>query len=300
MTEFRGIYPALITPMTPEGGFGEGAFRRLVEYNIESGAHGFWVAGGAGESVLLDDVENARIAKAAADQASGRAKIIMHVGAPTTVRAARMAENAADAGVDAICAVPPFFYRPGPDEIVEHYRAVGAAAGLPLFLYNLPGATGVEITLELAGKIREHVPQLAGLKHSAPAFVNTRHFASMGLSCLIGSAALLLPALTIGASGCVDGPLALSPDVWVNIWTAYHDGDIKFAETEQRRAAELYTIFNRAGYIASMKALISEKLGIDCGDPRPPQRPLTSEEKAFVIRTAAALGMMEIESQDGD
>ncbi len=299
MNEFRGIYPALITPMTRQGDFNEDAFRRLVEYNIKSGAHGFWVAGGAGESVLLEDEENARIAEAAADQAADRARIIMHVGAATTVRAARMAENAAKAGVDAICAVPPFFYRTGPDEIAEHYRVIGAAADLPLFIYNLPGATGVEITLELAEKIREHVPQLAGLKHSAPAFANTRHFTRMGLSCLIGSAALLLPALTIGASGCVDGPLSLSPDVWVNIWSAYHAGDIKSAEAEQERAAELYTIFNRAGYIASMKALLSEKLGIDCGDPRLPQRPLTREERDFVIRTATALGMMEIDSRDG-
>ena len=299
MDEFRGIYPALITPMTRGGDFNEDAFRRLVEYNIKSGAHGFWVAGGAGESVLLEDEENSRIAEAAADQAAGRAKIIMHVGAATTLRAARMAENAAKAGVEAICAVPPFFYRSGPDEIAEHYRVVGGAANLPLFIYNLPGATGVEITLELAEKIRGRVPQLAGLKHSAPAFANTRHFAKMGLSCLIGSAALLLPALTIGASGCVDGPLSLAPDVWVNIWTAYHSGNIEVAEAEQDRAAELYTIFRRVGYIASLKALLSEKLGIVCGDPRPPQRPLTGEERAFVIRTAAALGMMEIESQDG-
>ena len=299
MTEFRGIYPALITPMTREGDFNEDAFRRLLEFNIQSGAHGFWVAGGAGESVLLEDEENSRIAEAAAAQAAGRANVIMHVGAATTLRAARMAENAAKAGVEAICAVPPFFYRSGPDEIAEHYRVVGGAANLPLFIYNLPGATGVEITLELAEKIRGRVPQLAGLKHSAPAFANTRHFAKMGLSCLIGSAALLLPALTIGASGCVDGPLSLAPDVWVNVWTAYHSGNIEVAEAEQDRAAELYTIFRRVGYIASLKALLSEKLGIDCGDPRPPQRPLTGEERAFVIRTAAALGMMEIESQDG-
>ncbi len=299
MTEFRGIYPALITPMTRGDDFNEDAFRQIVEFNISSGAHGFWVAGGAGESVLLEDEENSRIAEAAAEQAAGRAKIIMHVGAATTQRAARMAENAAKAGVEAICAVPPFFYRAGPDEIAEHYRVVGAAANLPLFIYNLPNATGVEITLELAEKIRGRVPQLTGLKHSAPAFANTRHFAKMGLACLIGSAALLLPALTIGASGCVDGPLSLSPDVWVKIWTAYHSGNIEIAEAEQDRAAELYTIFRRVGYIASLKALLSEKLGIDCGDPRPPQRPLTGEERAFVIRTAAALGMMEIESQDG-
>lgn len=278
--------------MTPEGKLNEDAFRKVIEYNIRAGVHGFWVAGGAGESVLLDDDENCRIAEIAADQARGRIANIMHVGAPTTERAARMAEHAAKAGVEAICAVPPFFYRPGPDEIAEHYRAIGAAAGLPLFIYNLPHATGVEITLDLAKKIQDRVPQLAGLKHSAPAFLNTRWFAKMGLSCFIGSAALLLPALTIGACGCIDGPLCLAPELWVNIWNAYHDGDIKRAEAEQDRAAEFYAVFRRAGYIAAMKALLSEKLGIDCGAPRPPQRPLTGAERAFAIEKARELGML--------
>ena len=106
------------------------------------------------KAVLLEDEENSRIAEAAAAQAAGRANVIMHVGAATTLRAARMAENAAKAGVEAICAVPPFFYRSGPDEIAEHYRVVGGAANLPCSSITFPGATGVEITLELAEKIR--------------------------------------------------------------------------------------------------------------------------------------------------
>jgi len=108
MSAFEGILPAIITPMHSDGSFNEEAFRRVMEFNIEAGVHGFWIAGGTGESILLTDEENMRIATASADQSRGRVNNIMHVGAATTERAARLAEHAAGAGVEAICCVPPF------------------------------------------------------------------------------------------------------------------------------------------------------------------------------------------------
>ena len=164
-----------------------------------------------------------------------RATIIMHVGAATTARAAAMAEHAAASGVDSICCVPPFFYKPSDQGVVEHYRAVGEAAGLPLFVYNLPSSTGTEITVEMMAMIKDRVPQLAGLKHSAPTFANVRAFAKMGMACLIGRGNLMLPALTIGATGCVDGPPNMAPELWMDIWNAYTAGDLKSAEAAQDR-----------------------------------------------------------------
>jgi dihydrodipicolinate synthase/N-acetylneuraminate lyase len=159
MADFEGLFPAIITPMSRDTGkLNEAAFREVMEFNIRAGVHGFWVAGGTGESVLLDDEENMRIAEIAADQSRGRIKNIMHVGAPTTERAVALAENAARAGVEAICCVPPFFYRQSDEAIVEHYKAVGAASNLPLFVYNLPQSTGVEITPEMMKKIQDGVP----------------------------------------------------------------------------------------------------------------------------------------------
>ena len=172
MADFEGILPAIITPMGEDGRLNEAAFREVMEYNIQAGVHGFWIAGGTGESVLLDDEENMKIAEIAADQNRGRVNNIMHVGAATTERAAALAEHAAKMGNEAICCVPPFFYRQSDDAIVEHYRIVGEAADLPLFVYNLPQSTGVEITPELMQKIQDRVPQLKGLKHSAITFAN--------------------------------------------------------------------------------------------------------------------------------
>ncbi len=294
MADFGGVYPAIITPMTADGKLNEAAFREVMEFNIQAGVHGFWVAGGTGESVLLDDEENMRIAEIAADQARGRARNIMHVGAPTTRRAARMAEHAARAGVDAICCVPPFFYRYSDEAIVEHYRTVAAAADLPLFVYNLPQSTGVEITPELMLKIKEAVPQLKGLKHSALTFANVRAFARMGLDCFIGNSMLMLPALTIGATGCIDGPPNIAPELWVEVWNAYRAGDLKRAEAAQDRASEVSLMCRKYGIHATAKAVLSERLGIDCGDPRLPGLPLTPQQRAEILRRASELGLTRV------
>ncbi len=294
MSAFEGILPAIITPMNGDGSFNEEAFRRVMEFNIGAGVHGFWIAGGTGESILLSDGENMRIASAAADQAQGRVNNIMHVGAATTDRAARLAEHAAGTGVEAICCVPPFFYGRTDDAIAEHYRIVAAAADLPLFVYNLPQSTGVEITTSLMRKIQDRVPQLAGLKHSSQFFPAVRNFSAMGLDCLVGNHQLMLPALTIGATGCVDGPPIAAPEYWVEIWNAYRTGDLERAETAQDRASGVWADLGACGgeFHSVAKAALSERLGIECGAARPPGRPLSKEQREKLRGTMEKLGLL--------
>lgn len=293
MPEFKGIFPAIITPMSRDGALNESAFRQVMEFNIQAGVQGFWVAGGTGESVLLEDEENRRIAEIAADQSAGRIINIMHVGAPTTLRAARLAEHAATAGVEAICCVPPFFYRQSDEAVVEHYRVVAAAANLPFFVYNLPQSTNVEITPELMAKIQAKVPQLAGLKHSAPYMGYVRNFVQMGLACLIGNCRLMLPALTIGATGCVDGPPNLAPERWVALWRAYQTGDLAQAQAAQEHASKVADLAPPFKFHATAKAVLSARLGIDCGEPRSPGQPLTEGEHAKLMVQIRDLGLIE-------
>ena len=303
MSKFRGVFPAHITPFTRDGDLNEAAFREVMEFNIRSGVHGFWIAGGTGESVYLNDEENMRIAEISADQNRGRIRCIMHVGAATTARAAAMAENAARAGVEAICCVPPFFYSPGDDAIVEHYRVVGEAADLPLFVYNLPSSTGVEIHPELMKKIQDKVPQLQGLKHSSLYFSEVRDFVEMDLDCFIGSAYLLLPGMTIGACGMIDGPPNSAPELWVDIWNAYEAGDIQRAQEAQRRASSFARLTSVGPFPGAYKALLSHRLGIDCGEGRPPNLATTDAQKAELIAGAEAMGLGRVAAgveADGD
>jgi 4-hydroxy-tetrahydrodipicolinate synthase len=300
MADFEGILPAIITPMDSDGNLNEAAFREVMEFNIQAGVTGFWVAGGTGESVLLDDEENMRIADIAADQNRGRVNNIMHVGAATTKRAAALAEHAAEAGVEAICCVPPFFYRQTDEAIVQHYKTVGAAANVPLFIYNLPSSTGVEITPELMKKIQDGVPQLKGLKHSAMNQGNVRSFAEMGLDVLIGNSMLMLPAMINGATGCVDGPPNAAPEFWVEIWRAYQAGDIDAAKAAQSQGSKVTDIVREFGMHGVLKALLTERLGIDCGDPRLPTLPLTPQQREEVISRAAAIGVGRVAVAQSD
>ena len=180
--EFEGVYPAIITPLDNKNKFNEEAFRKIVEFNINSGAHGFWVSGGTGESVYVDQSEIKKVIKSSVDQSENRAKIIAHVGAITTHKAQVLAESAANSGAHAICAVPPFFYKPNIDTIINHYKAISEAAGnIPFFVYNLPQSTGTEITPQIMKEIMTAIPNTAGLKHSGPAFTDLKGFIDLNI-----------------------------------------------------------------------------------------------------------------------
>jgi dihydrodipicolinate synthase/N-acetylneuraminate lyase len=294
--QFKGVISAIITPYDRRGRINEALYRKVVDFNINAGIDGFWVAGGTGESVLLTDEERIRLGQLTVDQARGRAKTILHVGALTTRSAARMAEGAAKAGAEAIAAVPPFFYRPSDKAIVEHYKTVAAAADLPLFLYNLPSCTGVEITPPLASKIAEVVPQLAGIKHSVWDLNNFQGFVQMDLAAFIGISSILVPALSLGGAGTIDGFPCVFPEVFVETYKAYREGDQKRAEQAQKRANGFNHLiwpgpFGSAAHSA-FKTVLTERLGEDCGKPRPPLLDLTPSQKRDLLNRVTKLKLM--------
>jgi len=300
MAAYEGIFPAIVTPMSSDGTINETAFREVMEFNIQAGVGGFWVAGGNGESVLLSDEENMRIADIASDQNRGRINNIMHVGAPTTKSAVKLAEHAAKAGAEAICCVPPFFYRQTDEAIVEHYKAVAASADLPFYVYNLPQSTGVEITVELMQKIQDAVPQLAGLKHSSINFANVREWVKMDLKCFIGSSMLMVPALSMGAVGCIDGPPCAAPELWVNIWKCWQAGNIDEAMNAQKKASSFTEIMREAGVHSGTKAVLTERLGIDCGSGRLPNPPLEGKRRENILQRVVDLGIGAVMSMASD
>jgi dihydrodipicolinate synthase/N-acetylneuraminate lyase len=169
---------------------------------------------------------------------------------------------------------------------------IAAAADLPFFVYNLPQSTNVEITPELMKKIADKVPQLMGLKHSAhPSFTNIPIWDEMSLKCFTGNALLMLPALTIGAIGCIDGPLCAIPELWIDIWNAWQNKDIETAQKAQKKASRFAALLRKLGPHSSAKAVLSERLGIDCGSARLPTPPISEEGKKILLEHISNLGI---------
>src|SRR5689334_2300133 len=229
--EYKGVFPAPPTPTTEDGRIHEKALRALLDDNIAQGAHGFWMAGTTGEGPILTDEQRDAVTRISAETCKGRAAVIMHVGAISTASAVKAAKTARQVGCDAVCCLPPFFFPSTERSRIDHYKAVADAAGdLPFFVYNLPQLTQVETVPALMEKFVRAIPTLKGLKHSAPNFSDIRVFADMGLICFSGNGAFPLPALTMGAVGTIDAPLALAPWHYVQLHEAWAAGDLKRAQ----------------------------------------------------------------------
>ena len=293
--EFKGVFPANPTPVQADGRINEGALRAIFEENLAHGVDGFWVAGSTGEGPVMSDQQRETTARIAGETISGRGLSIMHVGAISTESAVKGAKAARESGCDAVCCVPPFFFRASDDTVIEHYkRVVDAADGLPFFVYNLPQLTQVETNPPLMEKIVENVPNVMGLKHSAPNFSDIRIFANMGLKCFSGNGTLPLPALTMGAVGTVDAPLSIAPWHYSKLFDAWERGDIETAQRLQDGVVEIVDIVRMFGAPAAVtKLILSERLGVDCGRPIPPVADLTDEQRVVVLAAARDAGLLQ-------
>jgi dihydrodipicolinate synthase/N-acetylneuraminate lyase len=291
--EFKGVFPAPPTPVTDDGRINERALRALLDDNIAYGCGGFWMAGSTGEGPVLTDEQRDAVAKISAEACKGRALVIMQVGSMATASAVRAARTSRSAGCAAVCCLPPLFFRTSERAIVDYYKAVADAAGdLPFFVYNLPQLTQVEFTPALMEKLQREIPTLLGIKHSAENFSNLRIFADMGLACFSGNGAFPLPALAMGAVGTIDAPLSLAPWHYAELYDAWESGNLERAKALQngvRKYVDLVWMFNAPADVC--KAVLSARLGIDCGRSIPPVNRLTDEQKSEVLRTADALGV---------
>ncbi len=292
--EFKGVFPANPTPVHADGRINEEALRAIFEDNLSHGVGGFWVAGSTGEGPVMSERQRETTARVAGETISGKGLSIMHVGAISTESAMKGAKAAKDSGCDAICCVPPFFFKGDDQMTIDHYKRVADAAdGLPFFVYNLPQLTQVETTPDFMEKIVEQVPSVVGLKHSAANFADIRAFADMGLKCFSGSGLLPLPALTMGAVGTVDAPLSVAPWHYAELYDAWERGDFETAQRLQDGVKKLVDVIRMFGAPAGVtKAILTERLGIDCGAPIPPVKSLNDEQRTLVLAAAKEAGML--------
>ena len=290
---FKGVFPAPPTPIADEGRVHEQALRALLDDNIRHGCGGFWMAGTTGEGPILTDQQRDAVARISAETCRDRALVIMHVGAMSQASAVAAAKTARRVGCDAVCCLPPIFFRATQRSIVDYYKAVAEAAGdLPFFVYNLPQLTQIEFFAPLMEKFQRAIPTLKGLKHSAYDITQIKVFADMGLTVFSGNGAYPLPALTMGAVGTIDAPLSLAPWHYAKLHEAYEAGDLATAQALQaqvRKYVDLVWMFNAPADVS--KTVLSARLGIDCGRSVPPVNRLSEEERKEVLRAAEAAGV---------
>ncbi|MFJ1765402.1 4-hydroxy-tetrahydrodipicolinate synthase [Amycolatopsis sp. NPDC088138] len=203
MTPFGTNLVAMVTPMNPGGAIGDPGLASLVDHLLATGCDGLVVGGTTGESPTLTDAESARLVRAVAARAAGRARVTAGIGTYDTATSVRRAREAEAAGADALLLVCPYYSRPTQAGVVAHCVAVADATSLPVMLYDVPARTGVTFEvptlLELAGH-----PRIQAVKDAkGDLFEAMTVLARTSLAYYCGIDELNLPYLAAGATGLV-------------------------------------------------------------------------------------------------
>ncbi len=159
---FQGIYTALITPFK-NGKIDEKAFQSFVEWQIAEGVHGLVPCGTTGESPTLTYEEHNRVISLCVEAAKGRAKVLAGTGANSTDEAIMLTKHAEKAGADGALIVSPYYNKPTPEGVYQHYKAIAESVKLPIIMYNIPGRSVIDIKDETIARIAQ-IPNIVGNK----------------------------------------------------------------------------------------------------------------------------------------
>ena len=178
-TSFRGSFTALVTPFK-NGSLDEKAFRDLVEWQIAEGTNGLVPVGTTGESPTLSHDEHKQVVEWCVDQADGRVPVIAGAGSNSTAEAIELSQHAEKAGADAVLIVTPYYNKPTQEGLYQHYKAINDAIGIPIIIYNIPGRSVIDMSVETMARLFE-CKNIAGVKDATASMVRvSQQRAAMG------------------------------------------------------------------------------------------------------------------------
>lgn len=240
-TVFYGIATALITPF--EGGsIDYNALADLIEQQIAGGIHALLVAGTTGEGATLTYEEHHDLIAFAKERIGNRVPLLAGCGSNSTSRAVELAQNACEAGADALLAVTPYYNKASHNGLILHYEAIANAATRPLMLYNVPSRTGVSLRMEEYRILSKH-PNIVSVKESSGDLgLMEALIAECGkdLDVYAGNDDQLIPALKLGATGGISVYSNLFPEQMSRLYRLFVNESRTLADQTQRALLPYY------------------------------------------------------------
>lgn len=267
-TQLHGIIPPMCTPLTEEGEVDRDSVESLVEFLIAGGVHGIFALGSTGEFAALTGRQRDAVLRATVAAARGRVPVLAGILDTSTARCVENGLAARAAGADAVVLAPVFYFRPSQAELLELFRAVRAAVGLPLVAYDVPGAVNTKLECDTVVRLAAE-GTIVGLKDSSGATEGFRRvlLATRGLEfrAFTGSELIIDACLRMGAAGSVPGLGNVFPAEYVQIYDLARAGDwAGAAAVQERLLACFYELIAQGdpGYSFSASALGGFKAGL--------------------------------------
>lgn len=290
---FKGSLVALITPMRPDGAVDEAAFERFVDWQITEGTHGLVPVGTTGESPTLTHDEHKRVVEITIAVARGRVPVIAGAGSNSTAEAISLAKNAKAAGADAALVVTPYYNRPTQEGLFQHFTAVADAAGLPIIIYNIPGRSVIDMSVETMARLSRH-RNIVGVKDATANLarpLQTRAACGPEFVNLSGEDHTAVAFLASGGVGCISVTGNVAPRLCSEMHRAWQDGQVARAMAIQDRLLALHDAMFCESSPGPVKFAAS-LLGHGSDFCRLPLAPVAEATRTRVRAALAGLGLL--------
>lgn len=227
-TMFTGVGTALITPFKKSGALDEAAIKRLARRQIDSGIHFLVPCGTTGETPTLSPAERRRVVELVLEAAAGEVPVMAGAGGYHTQEVVHAAQEMQRIGVQGLLSVTPYYNKPTPEGLYQHFSAIAEATSLPIVLYNVPGRTGCNIDAATCARLAG-IPHVVGVKEASgniTQMVEICRAVPKDFLVLSGDDALTLPLMAIGGRGLISVASNVIPAAMSNMIEAFERGDL--------------------------------------------------------------------------
>jgi 4-hydroxy-tetrahydrodipicolinate synthase len=239
---FKGSLTALVTPFS-NGKIDERAFQDLVAWQIAEGSHGLVPCGTTGESPTLSHAEHKRMVELTIEVAAGRVPVIAGAGSNSTEEAIELSRHAEHAGVDGLLIVAPYYNKPTQEGLYQHFKAIDAACGIPIIIYNIPPRSVVDISVETMLRIKSGCRNVIGVKDATMNLARPsleRMVCGKDFNLLSGEDATALGYMAHGGHGCISVTANVAPRLCSEFQGACLGGDFATALAIQDKLMPLH------------------------------------------------------------
>jgi 4-hydroxy-tetrahydrodipicolinate synthase len=291
-TSFRGSFTALVTPFQ-NGKVDEKAFRALVVWQIDEGTNGLVPVGTTGESPTLSHDEHKQVVEWCVAEARGRVPVIAGAGSNSTREAIDLAQHAEKAGADAVLVVTPYYNKPTQEGLYQHFKAINDAIGIPIILYNIPGRSVIDMSVDTMKRLYE-LKNIAGVKDATASMVRvSQQRAALGpeFTQFSGEDATALGFMAHGGHGCISVTSNVAPRLCAEFQSACLRGEYGAALKLQDKLMPLHQNL----FIETSPSPVKYALSVlgKCGDAvRLPMVVLSDKSKAAVRDAMVHAGLI--------
>lgn len=256
-TKFGGSLTAMVTPFK-DGALDEEGLRALVNWQIDEGSHGLVPVGTTGESPTLTHDEHHKVVQWCIEEAKGRVPVIAGAGSNSTREAVDLAKHAEKAGADAVLVVTPYYNKPTQEGMYHHFKAVNDAIGIPIFIYNIPPRSVVDLSVETMTRLFE-LKNIAGVKDATADLGRVskqRHAMGPDFIQLSGEDMTALAYMAAGGHGCISVVANVAPKLCADLMSAVLKGDYAAGLKLQDRLVPLHdAVFKEPGLAGAKHGL---------------------------------------------